>query len=155
MNDPSLVRIVYASQIAAACLDDLSSVLDRILTASIRNNRLRGITGLLIAHQGWFVQALEGPGGATHALFNDICADSRHSKAVLLGERAVDAREFRQWNMCARQMSATDAKILDELDGRATFDPADLPERTVMRLLKTVALAHHKALTQQQSLAAA
>ena len=148
-------RLIYASHIAPVCQDDLKAALTNIVSRSIVKNRKARITGLLIAHKGWFVQALEGPGGATHALFNDICADSRHSKAVLLGERAVDAREFRQWNMCARQMSATDAKILDELDGRATFDPADLPERTVMRLLKTVALAHHKALTQQQSLAAA
>ena len=155
MKSQPLFRLVYASRATAACLADLTGNLDRILAAAIANNRPKDITGLLIAHRGWFLQALEGPMDAVHDLFRCICADPRHRDAILLAEGPTDQREFGQWSMCARQLSATDALILGELDRRSTFEPSDFPERTVMRLLRAVASVHGQSLTQQQELASA
>jgi hypothetical protein len=155
MTTQPLIRIVYASRATPECLADLNRQLEQILAAAIANNRPKGITGLLIAHRGWFLQALEGPGEAVYPLFKHICTDPRHRDAVMLAEGAVRAREFGLWNMCARQLSKADALVLGELDRRPSFDPADFPERVVMRLLRTVAEAHKEMLTRQQGPAAA
>lgn len=153
METQPLVRVVYASRATPECLANLDENIGQILVSAIRNNRLKGITGLLIAHRGWFLQALEGPTDDVHELFKHICTDPRHRDAILLGEGRVPVREFGLWSMCARQLSPTDALILGELDRRPTFEPADFPERAVMRLLRTVASVHARALTRQQGLA--
>jgi len=150
-----LFHIVYASRATPACLANLTENLEQILASAIRDNRAKGITGLLIAHRGWFLQALEGPADEVRALYDHICADPRHRETVILCEGAVQAREFGLWNMCARQLSPTDALILGELDRRPTFEPAAFPERAVMRLLRTVALVHEQTLTRQQGFAPA
>jgi len=150
-----LIRVVYASRATPSCLANLNEDIEQILAVAILNNRSKDITGLLIAHRGWFLQALEGPANDVHDLFKHICTDPRHRDAVILGEGATQMREFGLWSMCARQLSPTDATILGELDRRPSFEPADFPERVVMRLLRTVAGAHQHALTKQQGLAAA
>lgn len=155
MENQPLVRVVYASRATPECLANLDQNIEQILTSAISNNRSKGITGLLIAHRGWFLQALEGPTDEVHDLFKHICTDRRHRDAILLGEGAVQVREFGLWSMCARQLSPTDALILGKLDQRPTFEPADFPERAVMRLLRTVAEVHKLALNQQQGLAPA
>jgi hypothetical protein len=155
MTNQQLIRIVYASRATPYCLANLRENIEQILAAAILNNRRKDITGLLIAHRGWFLQALEGPADDVHELFRHICTDPRHRDAVLLAEGPTQTREFGRWNMCARQLSPTDALVLGELDRRPGFEPADFPERVVMRLLKTVANTHEYALTKQQGLASA
>ena len=61
-------RLIYASHIAPVCQDDLKAALTSIVTRSIPANRRLRITGLLVAHKGWFVQALEGPRTAVETL---------------------------------------------------------------------------------------
>ena len=155
MKAQQLVRIVYASRATPQCLANITIEIEQILAAAVPNNRSKDITGLLIAHRGWFLQALEGAADQVHELFKHICADPRHRDAVLLVEGAVLARQFGQWSMCARQLSPTDALILGELDRRPTFEPANFPEGVVMRLLRSVASVHEQSLTKQQGLTSA
>jgi hypothetical protein len=75
-------RLIYASHIAPVCQDDLKAALTSIVTRSIPANRKARITGLLVAHKGWFVQALEGPRAAVETLFTAIAADPRHHHAL-------------------------------------------------------------------------
>jgi hypothetical protein len=147
-------RLIYASHIAPVCQDDLKAALTNIVTRSIVKNRKARVTGLLIAHKGWFVQALEGPRPAVEALFETIAADPRHHHALPLYQGVVEARLFEQWSMCARMLSANDEAVLSALNPKGAFDPAKIPERTLMRLLATVADVHWRVLSEQQSLAA-
>jgi hypothetical protein len=145
----SLHRVTYASRITPECLNDLDATLRDILAAATRENPRRSITGLLIAHRGWFVQALEGTKEAVHERFGVIIRDIRHRDAIILAEGKTEARLFGAWSMCAKALSPTDATVLEILDRKTTFDPADVPERTVIRLLTTVAAVHKAALTRQ------
>ena len=47
-----------------------------------------------------------------------------------------------------------DEAVLAALNPRAPFDPTRAPERTVLRLLTTVAEVHWRTLGEQQGLAA-
>jgi hypothetical protein len=147
-------RLIYASRIAPVCLDDLKGGLMDIVRRAIGRNRKAGITGLLVAHRGWFLQALEGRQDAVQALFETISADPRHHHALPLSEGVVDARMFEQWNMGARVLSSNDEAVLAALNPTALFDPTKAPERTLMRLLTTVADVHWRTLAEQQTLAA-
>jgi hypothetical protein len=147
-------RLIYASHIAPVCQDDLKAALTNIVTRSIVKNRKARITGLLIAHKGWFVQALEGPRAAVEALFDTVAADPRHHHALPLYQGVVEARLFEQWSMCARVLAGGDEAVLSALNPKAPFDPTKAPERTLMRLLTTVADVHWTVLSDQQSLAA-
>ena len=147
-------RLIYASHIAPVCQDDLKAGLTDIITRSIVKNRAARVTGLMIAYKGWFVQALEGPRAAVEALFETIAADPRHHHALPLSQGEVEARLFEQWNMCARVLTTNDEAVLAALNPKAPFDPTTAPERTLMRLLSTVADVHWRVLSEQQTLAA-
>ena len=74
-------------------------VLENILTTSRAKNPASGITGNLIYHADLFLQMLEGPELAVNALYETICADSRHSEIVKLREEYFSQRLFASWAM--------------------------------------------------------
>jgi hypothetical protein len=150
----ALYRLIYASRIAPVCQDDLKTALMDIVTRAVARNRAAGISGLLVAHRGWFVQALEGRKSVVEALFEKIAADPRHHHALPVSAGPVEARLFAPWSMGARALMGGDEAVLAALNPRAPFDPTRAPERTILRLLTTVAEVHWRTLGDQQGLAA-
>jgi hypothetical protein len=132
-----LHRLIYASRQRLPAADVEHEVAD-LIRASIRNNRLVSVTGLLLVHGGWFIQALEGPAEAVMTTYNRICNDPRHTDSTVLEAGPTAAREFGDWNMCARSFSAADDEILDTLGQRQAFEPTKLDGRSALRLLKAV-----------------
>lgn len=145
----TLHRIVYASRVSPCLAADMDQALTEILRVAVRENSRQGVTGLLVAHRGWFVQALEGQAAAVRGRFGSIVRDPRHRDVNILAEGPTEARLFGAWSMCARILSPGDATVLEILDQRASFDPAAAPERTVVRLLTTIAATHTRALDEQ------
>ena len=136
-NSRTLHRLIYASVVSIPA-EDLDHQVAAIIRASIRNNRECAVTGLLLVHQGWFIQALEGPAKAVMERYGRIVEDKRHSGAKVLSAGPANEREFADWNMCARKMSAADDAILDALSLRTAFEPAGLTGPAALRLLKAV-----------------
>lgn len=132
----SLHRLIYVSR--QRPMADVDAQVDAIVRASIRNNRESAITGLLLVHEGYFVQALEGPAEAVLTTYGRIVDDPRHDAARVIVAGPAEQREFGGWNMCARRFSAVDDAILDALALRSAFDPARLTPRNGLRLLKAV-----------------
>ena len=56
-----LFRLVYVSRAVLPVLSRFDATVQEIISVAEPNNARMGVTGLLLAHQGWFVQALEGP----------------------------------------------------------------------------------------------
>jgi Sensors of blue-light using FAD len=139
----TLHRLIYASrqEIAPGDLDD---EIGEIIRAAIRRNREVSITGLLLIHAGYFLQALEGPAEAVLTTFGRIGADPRHSGAKVIHAGPAKAREFADWNMCARRMAPADDAILETLSQLARFDPFKLSEPSALRLLTTVRGIQHR-----------
>ena len=134
----SLHRLLYASRQRFAPDMIPDEEIDSLIRASIRNNRQVAVTGLLLVHAGWFVQALEGPTEAVMTTYRRIVDDPRHDEARVISAGPASAREFGDWNMCARRFSKADEAILDTLSQREAFEPAKLTERSALRLLKAV-----------------
>lgn len=133
----TLHRLVYAS-LQRVPAGDLDHEVGEIIRASIRHNREASITGLLLVHAGWFVQALEGPAAAVMNTYRRIGADPRHSGLKVLSAGPATRREFAGWNMCARRMTPADDAILDALALRERFEPPALSGAAALRLLKAV-----------------
>ncbi|WP_340645982.1 BLUF domain-containing protein [Phenylobacterium sp.] len=134
----TLHRLIYASRQAFAADMNPDDEIDALIRASIRNNRAASITGLLLVHDGWFVQTLEGPAEAVMTTYQRILNDPRHRESRVVSAGPASGREFGDWNMCARRFSAADDAILDTLAQRQAFDPAKLTDRSALRLLKAV-----------------
>ena len=107
-----LHRLIYASRRARGSQQGLAAMLQSILCASVRNNLARQLTGLLIAHDGWFLQALEGPPETVRAAFAAIGMDERHTAPVLLDLSPVEGRAFGRWIMAGRVLSGLDAGLV-------------------------------------------
>ena len=96
---------------------------EHILAASRVNNQVDGITGLLIAGQKRFLQALEGPADAVRQTYARIAADPRHYACVLVGERTSDTPQFGNWAMGYRagHDAADDASLRAQFTGFAAL----------------------------------
>src|SRR3990167_4193900 len=102
----TLHRLVYASRQCFAADMIADDEIDALIRASIRNNTDAALTGLLLVHDGWFVQALEGPAEAVMTTYQRILNDPRHTESRIVCAGPASVREFCDWNMCARRFSA-------------------------------------------------
>lgn len=91
-----LVSLVYFSH-ALHPYDD--AALLELLRISRENNARAGVTGMLLYHDGNFVQALEGPRDKVQALFDRISRDPAHEGVIATIPTAIAARQFPDWSM--------------------------------------------------------
>jgi len=91
-----LIQLIYVS--AALKLFAPAELRELLRLARIKNQRL-DVTGMLLYHQGSFLQVLEGPASAVNPLLETIGEDQRHHKLMLLLRREIEARNFADWKM--------------------------------------------------------
>jgi hypothetical protein len=91
-----LQRLIYMS--AATDLFTPPDLED-ILARSRRNNAAVGLTGLLIFHDGNFLQVLEGEPDRVRACYQRITGDRRHSGCLALPATERADRQFGAWDM--------------------------------------------------------
>ena len=93
-----LCRAIYVSRAVGNAGSSLLSVAE-ILGVSERNNRRDRLTGVLLAHQGWFLQALEGSRTDIERLLTRLRSDPRHENIRMLGFDTISERSFADWSM--------------------------------------------------------
>jgi hypothetical protein len=135
LPETGLVRLIYASRWGASVREDLHHVARAIVAHAVTNNRAIDVTGLLLVHGGWFVQALEGPAEQVRALFAKIAADPRHFDIEVLSSGCADQRLFHDWSMAERRLSPTDLRLLDRLGQSEKFIPARLDAEAALVLM--------------------
>lgn len=107
--------------------DDLQDILE----TSRRNNAERGITGMLIYHDGSFFQELEGPKDVVMERYERILKDERHMQCITLLSEAAEKRVFANWDMAFAQFDdMTDKQQenfinLNSLQGTGKMDEAE------------------------------
>lgn len=78
-----------------------------LLEQSRANNANLGITGMLLYKDGNFMQAVEGPEEAVRNLKRKIFADHRHHGLITMLQEYRDEREFGEWSMGFKDLSAS------------------------------------------------
>lgn len=131
-----LIRLIYASRMASGV--DSRHVRD-ILAASQRNNRSRGVTGVLLFNSGYFLQWLEGGRGAVNERFRAIGGDGRHREAEILCYEAVPNRAFSGWTMGYAGEAGMNAELLFRYTEDTVFDPFTLTAEAAVALVRELA----------------
>lgn len=91
-----LQQLIYNS----AATKPLNEVeLARLLLGARRRNEALGVTGMLLYHEGSFLQVLEGEEKTLDPLFERIGGDPRHRRVTVLLRRGIEARQFGAWSM--------------------------------------------------------
>lgn len=73
--------------------------LERILQTARGFNAGRDVTGLLLFHEGSFLQILEGKKDDVDQVMARIKEDPRHAGIIVLQDKTVTARAFPDWSM--------------------------------------------------------
>lgn len=136
-----LFRVTYASRAVLPVLAKFDLTVQDILKVAQPNNARMDVTGLLIAHQGWFIQALEGPRRNVSMIFAAIGRDLRHAQLELLDGGPAKARLFSRWSMCAHTIAPEAAPILRALELAPDFDPFQIDGAKALKLMTAVSKA--------------
>ena len=92
----NLIQLIYAS---AAAKPFAPAELRELLSLARTKNQRLDVTGMLLYHEGSFLQVLEGLPGAVNPLFETIGKDKRHDQVLMLLRREVEERNFAEWSM--------------------------------------------------------
>ena len=91
-----MLELVYAS---AATRPFTAAELQELLIKARTKNAPLGVSGLLLHHEGSFLQVLEGEEEAVEPLFDTIARDPRHSRVLSIRRGTISERTFGQWSM--------------------------------------------------------
>ena len=131
-----LQSLVYVSTASHPLSDDeISHLLER---ARARNAQEQ-VTGVLLYSYGNFMQYLEGPRTGIARVYEHILADRLHHGIIELVREPIRAREFADWTMAFRSISAFGLSSPGKFDEQflARIDPAAAsPSVTHSLLLK-------------------
>ncbi len=113
--------------------------LKKLLVTSRENNIKHGITGLLLFCEDNFIQVIEGDALEIDALYSKITLDTRHTGFLRLLKGEIQARNFSEWSMAFKKISAEDFSMIagyEKLHGANSPTIDALSEQPVLRLLK-------------------
>jgi len=125
-----LHRVVYVSRVAHIPPERLDQEVSDIIEQSSRNNAAQALTGMLVAHEGFFIQALEGSHETLTALLDCIAADPRHDDLQVIGVEPITERAFGRWGMRGGRSRT----------GGGGFDPYALSMADLMGILRVSAV---------------
>lgn len=81
-----------------------------LLTKARSNNAALGVTGMLLYHEGSFLQILEGRREAVESLYAKITEDPRHVDPLLLFRHEEHPRSFGDWTMGFHELRSEGVK---------------------------------------------
>lgn len=110
-----MITLLYLSSAAIKFSDN---DLIGLLAKARENNTRLNVTGMLLYHDGNFLQVLEGEEAAVRPLFEKISQDPRHQSIIKLIERPLTERQFGAWSMAFRTVADVS---LESLDGYSDF----------------------------------
>jgi len=91
-----LINLIYGSDATSRFSQE---ELIEILNDCRRNNKKLDVTGMLLYHDGNFIQVLEGEQQIVEDLYQKIAKDSRHENLLTYVKQPIDKRQFGDWEM--------------------------------------------------------
>lgn len=99
--------------ISAANQEFTEEELQALLTLARERNQAVGVSGMLLFHEGSFIQALEGPQDEVQRIYEKIGRDPRHSETRILFRGELEQRDFEGWSMGFYRSRQTRAQNLE------------------------------------------
>ena len=114
-----LIELLYSSYTATGKQVDITELVNQ----AAQKNKIKGITGCLLASDSEFFQVLEGDRAEVMDLFNKIRNDSRHFGVNLIWSAEIKERAFGDWSMLCRKVKNPSIAFTGELTtGRQLFE---------------------------------
>jgi len=130
-----LYQIVYASKASKFSFEEINN----ILTDSYVNNKNRGIKGVLLYAQGFFVQCIIGNKVDIQQTFERIKKDKRHEDIVVIVSGEVEELLFDDWTMSYVNEDAY-RTLVEPIVKNEIFNPYFLEPKVALEVLKQVSL---------------
>lgn len=108
----ALQQLIYVS---AARAKFSAAQLDELLEHCRRRNPERGVTGMLLYHDGGILQLIEGEEDTLSELYGKIRRDPRHKEVRVLMRAPVAERLFPDWAMGFKDMSGAEDDAPDSV----------------------------------------
>ena len=137
-STPSLVQLVYVSSaVAPFSPGELVSLLEK----SRSRNKQIGISGMLLYHDGNFMQLLEGEEEQVGKTHSRIVQDPRHRGCLTLIHGSIAERTFPTWSMGFRNLASTELSCTEGynsvLNLGSTEQPFPRDGNRALKLLST------------------
>lgn len=127
--EPTFLQLAYLSR-AAEPFEEQE--LFQLIDHSQRNNKARGLSGMLVYNSGYFLQLLEGPEATVESLMETIGRDPRHVEIKRVFERHTSQRIFGSWYMAYKNLSTFNPllrqrveDLITQLAGKSRVESAD------------------------------
>lgn len=127
-----MIQLIYMSASTGKLPED---ELPAFLAANRKRNKSRGITGIVVAHEGSFLQVLEGPALVVDGLFAVIRKDRRHTSVTLLSRTSIKRREFGDSSMAYVDTTGKSADLEGFIDYERDLKDVSLGETQARKLL--------------------
>ena len=105
-RNKEIYQVVYTSHATRKFSQEMLAAL---LEHSRHYNAVHDITGVLMHHDSFFAQCLEGPADKVTALLERIARDERHYHYAVVFEQTSAARAFPNWYMGCTAISDSEA----------------------------------------------
>ena len=131
-----LEAVVYVST-AKTLLNDQELV--ALLTSARKSNDELGVTGVLLYHDGSFLQYFEGPHASVDQVYNKVRHSSMHHGLLELMREPIATRRFGSWSMGFTQVPKDAILQLSNtlwLHGQAQAEAASGADSMGVALLK-------------------
>lgn len=99
--------------ISASNHDFTEEELSDLLAKARVNNEKLNVSGMLLYHEGSFIQALEGPQEHVEMLYKKIGKDKRHTETKVLYKGDTPQRDFDGWSMGFYRSKQTKSENLE------------------------------------------
>ncbi len=130
--DTPVEQLLYRSRSRDGAASGLQ--MSDILAEARPANAREGITGVLTAVDGHFVQIIEGSDDALDRLVAKLRRDPRHSDLTILERRLANSRRFGDWDMVSPRLAPSEVALLALLlqDQQAGIEAyADVLDRAI------------------------
>lgn len=131
-----ICQFVYAS-VSTLRGDAFEDATAGILEHAIARNHKLGLTGMLAADDGWYLQCVQGSPEAVAVLVDALLFDRRHCAMRTISARLTPERSFAEWGVCFRRLSPLHEAILAHTRGKLALQ--NLGETAALDLLQTIA----------------
>lgn len=108
----SIHAIAYVSTASEGLMSP--EAVDRLLVEAREFNLACGVTGVLLHHDGNFLQYIEGPPESVDLVFQRIQKASRHHGIVELLNGPVERRHFSTWTMGFAETTQTEIQHISQ-----------------------------------------
>jgi hypothetical protein len=114
-----MIQTAYVSRAAETMTQE---ALLSLLQQCLANNESSGVTGMLLYGNDTFLQVLEGDEAVLDAVIDKIRKDPRHSRIHFLYRKPLERRQYADWSMGFKRISA---QGLQAIGGLSEFREKD------------------------------